>query len=262
MKGFSLVELSIVLVILGLLTGGILSGQSLIRAAELRGVSTDTAKFQTAFYTFRDKYFALPGDMTNAVKFWGAPAAAPLTTDGMNAACRDLTTAGTGTQTCNGDGDGTIASTSQETYETYRAWQQLANAALIEGSFSGVPANGTVNDFDVSLGVNTPRGRISSTGYTVRYYPAYGSADATYFAGPYGNMLWFGTSNGNYTGSAALKPEEAWNIDTKLDDGKPDQGKIRSYKSAATCNGLVSGSYEYTVSSSSTTCALMIMLGF
>ena len=48
MRGFSLVELSIVLVILGLLTGGILTGQTLIRAAELRSVTTEFQRFQAA----------------------------------------------------------------------------------------------------------------------------------------------------------------------------------------------------------------------
>ena len=72
-SAFSLVELSIVLVILGLLTGGILSGQSLIRAAELRSVTTEYSRYTAATYSFRDKYFALPGDMSNAESFWGSP---------------------------------------------------------------------------------------------------------------------------------------------------------------------------------------------
>ena len=46
-QGFSLVELSIVLVILGLLTGGILAGQNLIRAAELRAVTTQINNFSS-----------------------------------------------------------------------------------------------------------------------------------------------------------------------------------------------------------------------
>src|SRR6478736_3210874 len=69
-KGFSLVELSIVLVILGLLTGGILAGQSLIRAAELRAVGTEYGRYATATQTFRDKYLALPGDFKDATRFW------------------------------------------------------------------------------------------------------------------------------------------------------------------------------------------------
>ena len=57
-QGFSLVELSIVLVILGLLVGGVLSGQSLIRASELRKYTTSADKYKTAILSFRDKYFA------------------------------------------------------------------------------------------------------------------------------------------------------------------------------------------------------------
>lgn len=61
-SGFSLVELSIVLVILGLLVGGVLTGQSLIRASELRKFMNTMERYKAATYTFRDKYFALPGD--------------------------------------------------------------------------------------------------------------------------------------------------------------------------------------------------------
>ena len=81
-SGFSLVELSIVLVILGLLTGGILAGQSLIRAAELRSVATESQRYMAALNSFRDKYFALPGDMANATAFWGAQNATPATCHG------------------------------------------------------------------------------------------------------------------------------------------------------------------------------------
>ena len=92
-SGFTLVELSIVLVILGLLVGGVLAGQSLIHAAELRAISTELTNYKTAIGAFRDKYLAIPGDMNNAVKFWGAQAGS--TADGTDATCMALTTAAT-----------------------------------------------------------------------------------------------------------------------------------------------------------------------
>ena len=131
LSAFSLVELSIVLVILGLLVGGILSGQSLIRAAELRSFTTEYSKYVAAVNSFKDKYFQLPGDMPNATSFWGAAHATPAT-------C--LTTVGTGSQTCNGDGNGSIsnAAAASQYGEEYTFWQHLANAGLIEGSYTGI----------------------------------------------------------------------------------------------------------------------------
>src|SRR6201999_103149 len=66
-QGFTLIELSIVLVIIGLIVGGVLVGQDLIRAAEIRATLTQVEKFNTAVNTFYGKYGALPGDMNNGV---------------------------------------------------------------------------------------------------------------------------------------------------------------------------------------------------
>ncbi len=131
-RGFSLVELSIVLVILGLLVGGILAGQSLIRASELRSVSTDLQRFQTSMAAFKDKYFGLPGDITNATSFWGARD----NNDGIGTDCTDLLTAETTSRTCNGDGSGTISSVlalAAERHETFHAWKQLQNFFNLRG---------------------------------------------------------------------------------------------------------------------------------
>lgn len=59
-RAFSLVELSIVLVILGLLVGGILAGRALIHASELRGVHTEFNQYKTAVMAFRNKYLLYP----------------------------------------------------------------------------------------------------------------------------------------------------------------------------------------------------------
>src|ERR1700691_6571160 len=61
--GFTLIEMSIVLVVIGFVVGGVLVGQDLIRAAYIRAQITQIEKFNTAVNTFYGKYQALPGDM-------------------------------------------------------------------------------------------------------------------------------------------------------------------------------------------------------
>lgn len=216
--GFSLVELSIVLVILGLLVGGVLTGQSLIRAAELRSVSTEFSKYQAAVNTFRDKYFQLPGDMNNATSFWGATAACPGT-------------AGTGTQTCDGNGSGIIANPAAASQygETLTFWQHLQNAGLLEGRLSGMAAAGGATDMDI--GVNIPRSKFPNAGWAAWNSPD-STVDANWFGlGHYGNVFIFGSERASTAPhGAALSVDEAWNIDTKMDDGLAVQGKIVTWK--------------------------------
>jgi prepilin-type N-terminal cleavage/methylation domain-containing protein len=64
-SGFTLIELSIVLVIIGLIVGGVLVGQDLIRAAAVRAQITQIERYNTAANTFRGKYGYLPGDIPN-----------------------------------------------------------------------------------------------------------------------------------------------------------------------------------------------------
>lgn len=213
-RAFSLVELSIVLVILGLLVGGVLSGQSLIRAAEIRAATSEYSRFLAATQSFRDKYFALPGDMTNATAFWGAAHATPVT-------C--LTTLGTGTQTCNGNGDGQIARNEPlGNHEFFRFWQHLANAGLIEGNYTGIPASG----FAGSSTANSPRSRVPS-GFWFTAHAGTMSGGTDVFDGNFGNTWELGVITPNFHPSSPLfKPEELWNIDVKVDDGLPARGNL------------------------------------
>src|ERR1700712_2007792 len=64
--GFTLIELSIVLVIIGLVVGGVLVGQDLIKAAGVRATISQIEKSNTAVNTFRSKYDGLPGDLATA----------------------------------------------------------------------------------------------------------------------------------------------------------------------------------------------------
>lgn len=66
-SGFTLVELSIVLIVIGILTGGILKGQDVIRNAKLKRIASDFANVVTAMYTYEDRYDQLPGDDATSV---------------------------------------------------------------------------------------------------------------------------------------------------------------------------------------------------
>ncbi len=220
-RGFSLVELSIVLVILGLLTGGILAGQSLIRAAELRAVTTEFNRYTTAIQTFRDKYMALPGDMPNATRFWSR-----LNT---NADCvTNSSAAAASPGTCDGNGDGFIlrGSAANSTAENTQFWRQLALAGLIEGNLTGLSGAMSGFNLECKIGAGCPASKMSNGGWGVIYLGDY-PGDTNTYAFNYGNVMSFGAGHPIYIPSNPIfKPEEAWNIDTKMDDGRPDGGRI------------------------------------
>lgn len=252
MRGFSLVELSIVLVILGLLTGGILSGQSLIRAAELRSVVTDIQQIQTSIYSFRDRYMALPGDMKDATDFWGIAGGS----NGNNDAC--YTVLSTTPATCNGNGDGYFhMGYSSTTYaERARAWQHLANAGLIEGQYTGY--HGLLGAESRIGGVNTKASKLSSNGWNLAFFDISNLATATRF-------LPVGRTNFSELSGTPLLPEEAWNLDVKQDDGRISSGTIIGAKSSNTAhpNCATNDDYntaEYNVTLREKRCTPMIKL--
>ena len=255
-NAFSLVELSIVLVILGLLTGGILGGQSLIRAAELRSVSTEAARYTTAVYSFRDKYMALPGDMPNATAFWGAaPDCSAQTASGAS--------------TCNGNGDGMLrwGGTNPERAEMFTFWQHLANAGIIEGNYTGV--RGTPGGFPAASnpGINTPRSRLANGCWTI-----YNNIDNAVWnltsltntnSLVMGALSVTGPGHPDFCNQPIMKPEELWNIDTKMDDGRPGQGNIITYNTAKQANCTTSNdpaTSAYNLSFTSNDCAVVQLL--
>jgi prepilin-type N-terminal cleavage/methylation domain-containing protein len=223
-KAFSLVELSIVLVILGLLTGGILAGQSLIRASELRALSSELQRFQAATHTFRDKYFMIPGDFRDATRFWGRQANV--------ASCTTNSGAAVGTPgACDGDGDGSVGTpgiTAAAYTEPYQFWYHLALAGLIEGSYTGMAGT---HGYDATPGSNIPASRIAQGGW-LAWSKGVAATGGSIYVLDYGNAFNFGkrSSASVFTRqSSLLRPEEMWNLDTKLDDGRPAYGNIIAY---------------------------------
>ena len=117
-QGFTLVELAIVLVIIGLIIGGILKGQELIASARMKSTLTDVDAIRAASATFQDKYGGLPGDYFEGQAQLGTPNGITWTApacDGANQRC---------------DGDGLIEGNGI-TNETLLFWQHLALGNLI-----------------------------------------------------------------------------------------------------------------------------------
>ncbi len=115
-KGFTLVEIAIVLVIIGLLLGGILKGQELINSARVRNLADQNSGIQAAYYGFIDRYRQVPGDYiaANASQAMGITINLPLaasTTDG------------------NGQLDNTLE-------EAAAVWEQLAKSQFLGGGFT------------------------------------------------------------------------------------------------------------------------------
>ena len=248
---FSLVELSIVLVILGLLVGGVLSGQSLIRASELRAATTEYQRYYTATQTFRDKYFAIPGDFNNAQAFWG-----------QSTACGGAAATGV----CNGNGDGLIGqpAASSVTGEDFQYWRELALAGMIEGTYTGTAGPAALSD--MIPGTNVPKSKMSNTGWGLLYNDNSAGGTASFYAIKEGNMFIFGAPlTGNWVAASNIKPEELWNIDTKIDDGKPGTGKLIAYQWNTGCTTsatLSDFTGAYALNNSGPVCSAMFINQF
>ncbi len=257
---FSLVEVSIILVILGLIAGGVLVGKALIRGGELRNFTSQSEGFVTSVFAFHDKYLATPGDMNNATQFWGFQGNVTAPGCVSSSSITVITTTGT----CDGNGDNfflTPAATAGATGERYQFWRQLALAGLLEGSYNGVA--GSNGPYHHMLGKNSPATRINKGGWTVNTYGNTGSP--IWFDGNYNVALIIGaaTTNGGPNG-VLLRPEEAWLIDTKMDDGKPGQGSVvaGNWSTCTTAANSADIAASYKTASSNIGCNLAFVENF
>jgi len=116
-EGFTLIEIAIVLVIIGLLLGGVLKGQELINTARVRALNNNIDGITAAWFSFQDRYRAFPGDYTQAaVNLPGAPT--------------------------NGDGNGLVGDAGGADSPSERAmvWMHLQAAGYITGGYDNPAA--------------------------------------------------------------------------------------------------------------------------
>jgi prepilin-type N-terminal cleavage/methylation domain-containing protein len=189
-RGFTLVEIAIVLVIIGLLLGGILKGQEMITQAKIKNVIADMSGVSAAMYGYQDRYKALPGDDKNATRW---------TTGTVHAG--------------NGDGLilGTYLSTTVATDETANFWDHLRRAGFVSGTGSDQPSNAVAG----KLGVQTGDGVL--TGGNLGTVLGAGAATTT----PIGTLILCSTN---------LPDKIAISVDAQMDDGTGTTGTVRAVK--------------------------------
>ncbi len=135
--GFTLVEIAIVMVIIGLLLGGVLKGKEIITNAKLRNLDNQFNGVTAAIYSYQDRYRALPGDDTGATRF-GTGVSVPTGDDAGN---RKI------------DGDFDFDGT--ETKESRLFWSHLRAAGLVALSSDSDTTKQPGNAFNGLVGAST-----------------------------------------------------------------------------------------------------------
>jgi prepilin-type N-terminal cleavage/methylation domain-containing protein len=189
-QGFTLIEIAIVLVIIGLLLGGVLKGQELITSARVRNLISQQDGVKAAFFGFQDRFRALPGDYATA---------------STNLKC--------GSGNClNGNGNGQIQANAtpvsgSEVHEEILAWSHLTAANFLNGSYNMTAGDTSQTD------ANSPKNPYSI--YMQLVYDA-NYADST-----------AATNKHNLKTGSQVPVEILAEVDRKIDDGNPLQGGFR-----------------------------------
>ena len=257
---FTLIELSIVMVIIGLIIGGVLTGQDLINAATIRAQISQIEQYNTAVHTFKLKYNYLPGDI---------PAAEAL----ANGFTGSMPRAGTVAQ---GDGNGVIqgiysgsVQNGLQNGETAWFWVDLStNSRLIDQNFNSAGVTPLVSGQAYGYGGGTPpvsqilpSAKMGKNNYISVYSQ---DADNSYYILSVINTIDTNGAPYNTTNSLALTPQQAYSIDSKIDDGLPQSGRVTANYIAwnivtaqiiwASSGGVVGAALSAATPASATSC--------
>ncbi len=240
-SGFTLVELSIVLVIIGLIVGGVLVGRDLIEAAAIRAQMSQIEKYQSAVNTFRSKFNCLPGDCESAAAL-GFP---PRGSDCNGSPCPGQ---GNGDGIIEGaDGNAPGSYTGNDGWgesagETAMFWVDLSMAQLIAAGLGGVGQNASyelaTDTTGSAISQWLPAARIGHGNYVYVWSggivgggnPSGGNSSnqINYYGVSAVNII-EGTVDGCWIQSTAgMSVAEAYAIDTKMDDGFPQTGRVQA----------------------------------
>ncbi|MGL4825045.1 MAG: type II secretion system protein [Alphaproteobacteria bacterium] len=221
-EGFSLIELAIALVVIGLILGGIFKGQELIERGRLQKTISQIADYQLALTTFVEQYEAIPGDFSLATATWGQHAFS-------------------GNQNGIVEGKGM-----QRGSEAVAFWQHLFLAGLI-------PDPGHLPQGEQAhFGQGVPKAALGG-GFTVETDP---DQDLK------GLWMLLGKESGNRGNGGLLTPAQAMAIDKKLDNGDPLSGRVRAKEGDKISAGQCIANGRYAVQHKIPACVLYFSLQF
>jgi prepilin-type N-terminal cleavage/methylation domain-containing protein len=219
LPGFTLVELSIVLIVIGFVISGVSYGLSLIKSASLNSVISEQRNFQIAIKNFYYRFNALPGDFTQAGSYWPSCDATPAN--------------------CNGNGDGAVYGDTSSTMnsEAGRFWQHLSLSTMLAESYTIALSGGAVIP-----GVSAPRTAYKSLNGYSPFYSVNSQYGANYFFLSGRNP---GVSSPFYSDMDIMSPNDCFLIDSKIDNGKPNTGLVVGKRGKTAASGAASWSTTF-----------------